>query len=127
MEEKSKILSPADLIVKLDKIKARKLKEAVYFVEELGGNIIIKEPTFETIKDSSEMNKDEADSYLVSQCIIQPELRNSELMAKFGAANPSELVKVLFKPQTITHLALSVISLGHFDGSGVKKVEEVKN
>ena len=127
LNKETKVLTPADIIAKAEKLKKRERKKAVFFIDELGGNIVVVEPTFDIVRDSSEMEKSESDTYLVSQCIAEPNLKDPSLMSSLGAFSPAEAVKVMFKEQTITHIAIKALSLGNFDGSGVKKVEEIKN
>ena len=63
----------------------------------------------------------------VLEGLVNPTLKNQELIKKYGVATPAELVDVLFLPGEIAEMADVINTLCGYQASQDEVDEEVKN
>ncbi len=76
--------------------------------EEMGieGNIKVKKPDTSLLNSYIERNKDI--KYLISECVIEPDLSNKELQSTFKVRNKKELVSKIFTEEEINDLDVAI-------------------
>lgn len=131
-------MSTLDLLLKIDEAKIKKPTRRVEIkrLSELVGEKVVftcEAVTHDRLTEIQEMSVDyktqEADiSELQIQTVLsgikEPDLKNKELMEKFKAHTPKELLKKMLLTGEITNL-YNVIS--ELSGFGAGAVEEIKN
>ena len=101
-----------------------KLKTKELYVSSLDGTITVECPTSAMAKEAQEM--DNGDSYMVYQCVKEPNLKSKELRDAFGCVEPMEIVEKVFDAGEIPQIALECLKLaGSVDS--VKAVDDIKN
>jgi len=106
-----------------------KLPEKDYKVkrlsEETGGEIIfrLRALPFSRVAEIRRIDEEEQNIHIILAGIISPDLKNQQLLDRFNAETPADLVKNMLLPGEIDDLALRIERL-----SGYKSVvtEEVK-
>jgi hypothetical protein len=131
MPEQRKIVSVADLIQNMEKIRDRKPKKGSVYVEDLGGNVIIIEMRVAVLDEAREMGqeggKDSGDCHIIAESVVEPDFHNADLLKKYSVPGSVDLVRKLLKPATIRSLSLEIVKFSGFTGSTVGIVEELKN
>ena len=123
---KKSVISISDLIKKKESILKREKKKVEVYVEDLDANIVIVEPNRGQVTDMMDRSEN-GNEFIIAECIEAPNLRDPELMKAYNVKTPVDLVKKLFKHSTIATLSEKIVSIGGYDGSGIKVVEEIKN
>ena len=114
-------ISVKDLIAKKEEIAAKK-HATVDFVTSIG-TVTVKKPTKSMVLESIERDND-GDAYLILQQVVEPNLKDPELQAAYGCAEPLDIVEKIFMPGEITNLARAIMKTS---GYGVDIVEDLKN
>lgn len=116
-----------DLLAKKEAIIDKKKKPATaqLFVKSLGGTITIQKPSKALCFDALEMDQN-GDSYLVYNCVVEPNLKDGELQKEFGCVSPMDIVELLFEPGEISAIAKECVELAGY-GDSVKVVDDLKN
>lgn len=126
----SKVLSIQELIAQKEKIKQNKAKVATLYVKSLESNIVVRSPgTAEMLESQSagESDPTRADSYLLLQCVKEPNLKSDELQKAYGCVEPLDIVPALFLPGEVSAIAIEIMKLAGY-GSSVNKVgNDIKN
>lgn len=105
----------------------KKRKKTVVFIESLGGNITLIEPTKEMIKDIQEIDDvDKANKYAIYNCTIEPYLKSDKLQEEFECSEPYDIVDKLFSFSEIMQISSILNNMLGMD-KGVTVVEEIKN
>jgi len=128
----SKKLTVADLIAQKDQLKNKKQRTQPLFVESLDSEIVIREPDPAVAIEAVEMAQDPeksslADAYVVYHTVVEPNLKDGELQKAYGCAEPTDIVKYIFRPGEITAISGHALQLAGY-GSGVRKInQDLKN
>lgn len=70
-----------------------------------------------------ESHKEDMEVHIVLSGVVEPNLRSQELMGKYNAPTPAELIKKMLLPGEITDLSRAIEKLS---GYRVDTIEEVK-
>lgn len=124
--EKRKLVSVAELMDRADAIKKRERRTAVLEIAGFG-SVKIVEPTKAMVEDGLQIEGEDGDAHLIAECIVEPTMKDPALLAKFGVPVADELVKVIFRQGDRATIARKILSLGGYDGSGVKVIDDAKN
>ncbi len=94
--------------------------------EEIGieGNVKIKKPDTSILNSYLERNKDI--KYLISECMVEPDLGNKELLSTFKVRNKKELVSKLFTEEEIYDLDVAIGKIINKTRSA-SLVDDIKN
>lgn len=130
----AKKLKITDLLAQKEAIKnARKAKERRdIYIDELDSIITIEQPDQSAVLDALELGQDEdfegnADSLLVYEMVVEPNLKDDELQKEFGCVEPTDIVEMLFKPGTITFIAKEGIDMAGYNNKSKVVGSELKN
>ena len=127
MDKKTKLTLEELMRRKTQMLESKKTKKtAELYVESLKATVTVEAPSRALVIDSQAMD-DNADQYLVYECIKEPDLHNSELLKEFGVDVPMNIVDVIFTPGEITRIAMECMELAGYHEGCVKKLEEIKN
>ena len=93
--------------------------------KECGADVtfLLRGMPYETAHEITTSNRDDIEVHIVLAGLIEPSLKNNDLMKKYGAATPAELVKKLFLPGEITDISRAIERLS---GYRIDTLEEVK-
>ncbi|MBN1469540.1 MAG: hypothetical protein JXM74_04700 [Fusobacteriaceae bacterium] len=94
--------------------------------EEIGieGNVKIKKPDTSILNSYLERNRDI--KYLISECMVEPDLGNKELLSTFKVRNKKELVSKLFTEEEIYDLDVAIGKIINKTRSA-SLVDDIKN
>ncbi|MEK5060480.1 hypothetical protein BK126_04430 [Paenibacillus sp. FSL H7-0326] len=126
-------LTIEELIKQKENIKGRKLRTQTLKVDSLGAEIVIQEPKRELALETLEMamddaRSDSADPHIVYHCVIEPNLKDPTLQKEFGCTEPTDIVKMIFRPSEISSISGHIMELGGFNGKAVTKInDDLKN
>jgi hypothetical protein len=115
----------SDLIAKAEEKKAHRKERKDIYVKSLGGLITIEKPDRALCLDVLDMGKD-GDSYLVYECVVDPNLKDPALIQAYGCVQPIEVVEKIFEPGEIAQIAKIAVELAGY-GDSVKLVDDLKN
>ena len=117
----------AELIGKKDEIKAK--KNALYELETSIGDIVVKLPTSAIVADAWAMtNTMEANKFIIFNCVIEPNLKDKQLLETYDCLEPIDVVAAIFQVGEISRMATVLMNLAGFNGEiGHKLHKEVKN
>lgn len=124
MNNKTK-LTLAELMKRKEQMlaaKKTKRKQDLY-IKSIDSVITIEEPDAALCRDANDLDAGEADKYMCYQCIVEPNLKDKELQAAYGCADPLDLVDIIFAPGEIPQIAIECMKLAGYMGG----VEQVKN
>lgn len=125
-------LTISDLLAKKEQLKKKKSRTETLYVESLDAEIVIQEPSRGLALEALEMAQDPtrsdlADIHMVYHCVIEPNLKDSELQKGFGCTEPTDIVSMIFRPGEIGAISGHAMQLAGF-GEGVRKIDkELKN
>lgn len=127
-----KVLTIADLIERADEIKGKKPKTGKVFIEELGGEVVVREIKAQVFDDAMKMDHEEhgsvdGDCHIIAECMTDPDLHNTELLKKYGVPAAIDAVRAIFKPATIRFLSRRIVDFSGYTGGTVGMVDEIKN
>lgn len=126
LSEQNKRLTLKDLMAKQEQLANKKKKSLNLFVKSLDGVITIEQPDTVTIIDASKIDEGfESDKYLVYNCIVEPNLKDKDLLKAYGCVEPTEILKI-FDDGEISSIARECMNLAGYNSS-VRVVEEIKN
>lgn len=127
-----KTLTIKELLARKEEIKNRNKKSTQYlYVESLGENIKIEQPSRELCNEALEMANDgemaKSDTHIVYNCVVEPNLKDPQLQKEFGCVEPTDIVDALFKPGEVASISGHCMELAGY-GKGVKKLDsDLKN
>ena len=125
MSNKTKITLNELLRRKEQMLESKKTpKRAQVYVRSLDGTITIEAPPAALARDAQSM--DDADRYMVYQCVIDPNLKSKELQDAYGCFEPMEIVDKIFDDGEVPQISLECLRLAGYIES-VKAVDEIKN
>ncbi len=116
-----------ELIAQRDEIKNK--KKQIYEIETSVGTILAKVPTGGIIANAWDMpNNFEGNKYLVFENVIQPNLRDPELLKAYECFEPIDIVEALFQAGEINKIAGKILEFANYNGKVISKLhKEVKN
>lgn len=123
------------LLAKKEELKNKKKQTLTLYVESLGGEITVEEPSralsMEAIGMSQDpVTADKADAHMVYNCVVEPNLRDPELQQEFGCVEPTDIVDMIFRAGDIVSISGYALELSGYspDATGVRKVDkDLKN
>lgn len=115
----------SDLIALADKKKGRQREQKHLYVKSLDGVITIEKPDRALCIDALDM--DDGDAYLVLQCVVHPNLKDSTLLQAYGCAEPLEVIEKLFDPGEISLISQELVKMAGYGDDIVKAVDDLKN
>lgn len=125
MKAKKK-LSIGDLIASADKIKAKKSETRELYVKSLDATITIIKPSRAMVLDSYEIGEGAGNSYLVYECVIDPNFKDTSLQSAYGATG-YEVLDLIMDPGEIDSIAKEIVSFAGYGTNSVSIVEAIKN
>lgn len=126
-----KKLTITELIKNKEKITKGKPKTQDLYVDELDAVITIEKPERSLVLESIELAEDEnydgnGDEFLVYNIVVDPDLKDPELQKAYECVEPTDIVKKIFDPGTITSIAQEGMKLAGYT-SKVTPVDDLKN
>jgi hypothetical protein len=127
-----KTLTIQELMAQKESLKKKEKRTERLYIESLGAEIVIQEPSRALALEGLEMAQDDmrsdkADPYLVYNCVIEPNLKDPELQKAFGCAEPIDIADIIFLPGEVSAISGNILRLAGY-GKGVTKVDkELKN
>lgn len=119
-------ITVAELIEKKQSIQAK--NKTRYVLDTSVGEIVAKLPTLSTVSDAWDMNTMEANKYLILNCVIEPDLRNKQLLDAYGCVEPTDIISAIFQVGEISRIATALMKLAGFEGNITSRIHrEVKN
>ncbi len=120
-----------NLLAQKEQLKNKKEVKEDLYIDSLGGDITVKEPSSELCVESFEMaqtgDSSRADAHIVYNCVIEPTLKDEELQKEYACVEPSDIVKMIFKPGEIAAISGHCMTMAGY-GTGLKKVDkQIKN
>ncbi len=118
----------SELIGKKEEIRAK--KKNLYDLETSLGDMTFKIPNAQLITESWDMQGTlEGNKYLIFECAVDPNLKDSELQRSFGCAEPLDIVEAIFQAGEISRIAGTLLTLANFKNEKIahKLHREVKN
>lgn len=98
--------------------------------EICGGDVIftLREIGFSKVAEIQKLHAGdgEMDVHTVLATTVEPDFRNKELLEKYGAATPAELVKKMLRPGEITDLARQGEILSGFRVNTLESLEDLE-
>lgn len=128
----TKKITVTDLLKEKEKYQVKSdLREDVY-IERLNGHITIQKPerslVLEAISmDDDQEQKENADPFFVYNIVVDPNLKDQELLSAYGCVEPLDIVTKLFEPGEIVQIAQIGMGLAGYNGKGVGLVKDLKN
>ncbi len=102
-------------------------KKQTLHIASLDAHITIEQPDKSLVLDGIEMVDDGGDEYMTYECVIEPNLKSTELHKEFGVENdPIRIVDMIFEPGEVSRIARACIELSGY-GDSVKVVNKIKN
>ena len=116
-----------DILARKEQINNPQTKTKTLHISSLAADITIEQPPRALILQSKDMG-DDADSFLVYNCVSDPNLKanHQKWMDEFGCAEPHDIVNRLFNMQEVAEIAADALSLAGIK-PGESLVTEVKN
>ncbi len=115
-----------DLLLKMD---IPNLPHKEYKVKRLSGlcgaPVVFKLQAlpYNTAADISRAQKDDMEVHILLAGIVEPNLKSSELMARYSAPTPAEMIKKMLLPGEITDISRAIERLS---GYRTDTIEEIK-
>lgn len=125
--ETPKKVTLEELLARAAKAKSAKKETRELYVKSLGGTITIEKPDRTVCLEALDMeNSEEADEYIVYNCVVNPPLKDKALQEAYGVVAPMEIVVKVFEPGEISAISKECLVLAGYIDS-VKVVDEIKN
>ena len=90
---------------------------------------MVKLPTSAIVADAWAMtNTMEANKFIIFNCVIEPNLKDKQLLETYDCLEPIDVVAAIFQVGEISRMATVLMNLAGFNGEiGHKLHKEVKN
>ncbi|QEK11696.1 hypothetical protein FQB35_04580 [Crassaminicella thermophila] len=125
-KETPKKVTLKELIARKHEIEDQKNAKKDLYIKSLDGVITVEKPSRELCIDAMDMGAADGDKYLVYSCVIEPNLKDTELQKAYGCAEPMDIVEKIFESGEITQIAKACVFLAGY-GDSVKMVDDIKN
>lgn len=117
-------ISVAELINKKESIEAA--KKARYDIETSAGTMTVKLPTRAFVLEA--MGVEDSDAYLIVNCVVEPDLKDSKLLKAYGCMEPMDIVDKIFEAGEVGVISSTIMKLiGNKRNIRSEVHEEVKN
>jgi Phage XkdN-like protein. len=116
----------SDLIAQAEKKKTQSKQRKQLYIKSLDGVITVQHPDRALCLEVQDMGSD-GNAYLIYECVIEPNLKDSALQNAYGCIKPLDIVDAIFEPGEIALLSNEIIKMAGYDESAVKVVEDLKN
>ena len=119
-------ISIADLIAKKEDI--RKAKKAKYDIKTSIGTLTVKKPTASLVAETNEL-EDGNEEYLIINSVVEPDLKEPQLLKAYGCIEPTDIVCKLFDAGEIMALSRTIMSTAGYNAGNLesKLHEDAKN
>lgn len=95
------------------------------FSQEAGEDVVFKIQSlrFDELEEIKRCHEEDSEVYSLLEGMVEPSLKNPELLRKYKVSGYDELVKAIFLPGEITRISTQIVAL-----SGFRKdtIEEIK-
>lgn len=115
-----------DLLLRMDVLEPQTAEYRVKRLSKVCGQDVIftlRELTYSKVCEIKRMNLDDLGVHTVLAGVISPDFKNQELLQKYGAATPAELVKKMLRPGEIEDISRAIERLC---GYREDVIEEIK-
>ncbi len=121
--------SVLDILMQTEVAEQQTKKLKIKRLSKLAGEdvvISIKEISYSRVAEIRKAHEDnpEMEVHIVLASVVDPDLKNSELMAKYKATTPAELVKKLFSPGEIADISRAAQRLSGYLTITLEDVEK---
>ena len=123
MKKNTKI-TLAQLIDRAEQRKGTKPEFGKFYIESLGGYVLVQKPTREQIEEITESER--GDELYLYDCIKEPNLKDQNLQNAYGVKG-LDIVEKIFEPGEIYFLAKEIVGMAGYSDTAVTKVNEVEN
>lgn len=120
-----KQLKLSDLIALADRKKSRQREQKHLYVKSLDGIITVEKPDRALCVDALDM--EDGDAYLVLECVVEPNLKEPQLLQAYGCVEPLEVVEKIFDPGEISLISQELVKMAGYGDDIVKVVDDLKN
>lgn len=119
-------ISIADLIAKKEDIE--KAKKAKYDIKTSIGTLTVKKPTAALVAEANELD-DGSEEYLIINSVVEPDLKEPQLLKAYGCVEPTDIVHKLFDAGEIVALSRTIMSKAGYNAGNLesKLHEDAKN
>ena len=119
-------ISIADLIAKKEDI--RRAKKAKYDIKTSIGTLTVKKPTASLVAETNEL-EDGNEEYLIINSVVEPDLKEPQLLKAYGCIEPMDIVRKLFDAGEIMALSRTIMSTAGYNAGNLesKLHEDAKN
>jgi hypothetical protein len=117
-------VSIKDLIAKKETLTQRKKQK--YDIETSAGVLTVKMPTRSHVADL--LRLDDSDAHLIIGYVVEPNLRDPQLLEAYGCLEPTDIVEKIFDPGEIPAIGRKIMELAGY-GKNIRAElhDEVKN
>ena len=126
----AKKLTLKELLAQKEQLKNKKTATVDLYIESMDAEITVKVPSASLILEAQGQGEEDparADSYLIFNSVIEPDLKDKELQEAYGCIEPLDIVEKIFLPGEISSIAVEIMKSAGY-GSNVSRVgKEVKN
>lgn len=127
-----KRLTVTDLLKNKEQYQVKKATTEEVYVERLDADIVVQKPEKSLVVEAMQMSQDaeqseRADSYLVYNTVVEPNMKDAELQKEFGCKEPLEIVEKIFEPGEISQLSQIAMELAGYKKGTVSIVKDLKN
>lgn len=123
----TKKLTTAEILGRRDDFRKRNGLTRELYIPELGYSVSFRKPTSEECRISFGMDDDVSDIYMLSECMVEPNLKDPELLKEFGCIDsPLDIVEKIFSAGEIYNIALAIMKFTGYT-SQYDTIEELKN
>lgn len=117
-----------DIIKRKDELQKSKNKTVKIYIESLDGYVVANKPDRALIADAHDMdNAIESNIHLVTNCIVEPNLKDKEAQEVFGAYTPKEFLQAILNDGEISYIAEELIEQAGYKKGNVRLVQDIKN
>ena len=119
-------ISIADLIAKKEDIE--RAKKAKYDIKTSIGTLTVKKPTASLVAETNEL-EDGNEEYLIINSVVEPDLKEPQLLKAYGCIEPTDIVRKLFDAGEIMALSRTIMSTAGYNAGNLesKLHEDAKN
>lgn len=126
MARNTEVITIEDILKRKDFFKNKKKETKKLYVKSIDACIVVEKPDKELLFDVQEMDDEFADSYLVYECLKEPNLHSPEVLEAFKdkIKEPTDILFEIFDTFEVADIARKLVAMSGYDG--VEEVEELK-
>lgn len=125
-KKKNKVLTLDDILKRKEFFENRKNEVITLDIETLNCLVKVKKTDITLYNECMSMDSPEGDKRLIYECMVEPNLKNTELIEAFDCFTPLDIVEKIFDPLEIYSLTSAIIEVAGYN-SVSKVIEETKN